>query len=590
MADKNNSESNNKMDDKMQIDIKANDELNKMDVQIDIKANDELNKIDNKIMDFFKIDNKICIDKFFKYILQLLSDNFIQNEKNCDDLYYLGIYYQFIDINYKLAEKYYSEAADKGCVMALHNLGKCYEQEKKYSQAEKCYLRAVEKGHTLSTYGLEKYYKRVGKYYSRKKYLDMETHKENEYDVMVSVGKYCMYNKNYGSAEANFTIVAACARNIRAMYHLAILKYIVNKPPEQAIDWLFDLLNINNKHHKAMRLLGIIYEKEKKYDLAKKYWLMAIDYGNIAALNDMGNYYEKKEKNYDLAKKYFAKAIKKGNSDAMNDFGEYYQLVEKNFDLAKKYYLMGAEKGNSRALCSLGIYYLSVEQDYNIAKKYHIQAIMDMKNDTIDTLIRYISDHTLPADYLSDCLSGVIKNNPEIRLRHLLNTCYDDAGLNYNIQIKHAHILKNKIIDSLCKLIDNEFLCIANFEFCVNKIIEYFYRESFKSFESQHKLEYKDYFMEYIGRLYYCKYNEKNNEKNKIKMERKKCLGIFLGPKEKLGFFGSLKLFYKKVIESSQSFYKGYIEKKYAFGGKGYEKAGKHFEMEAEEQQNLNKK
>jgi hypothetical protein len=90
--------------------------------------------------------------------------------------------------------------------------------------------------------------------------------------------------------------------------------------------------------------------------------------------------------------------------------------------------------------------------------------------------------------------------------------------------------------------------------------------------------------MEYIGRLYCCKYNEKNDEKNdeknKNKMERKKRLESIMKTK---------RIFSEIFIISLPLFYKGYIEKKYAPGGKGYEKTEKHFKVTANEQ-NLNKK
>jgi hypothetical protein len=39
-------------------------------------------------------------------------------------------------------------------------------------------------------------------------------------------------------------------------------------------------------------------------------------------------------------------AIDKGNLNAMNNLGYYYENIEKNYDLAKKYYLMAIDKGN----------------------------------------------------------------------------------------------------------------------------------------------------------------------------------------------------------------------------------------------------
>ena len=50
--------------------------------------------------------------------------------------------------------------------------------------------------------------------------------------------------------------------------------------------------------------LAMEYYKSKNYDEMKKYFLMAIDKGNLFAMNNLGLYYKYYEKNYDLMKKY----------------------------------------------------------------------------------------------------------------------------------------------------------------------------------------------------------------------------------------------------------------------------------------------
>jgi TPR repeat protein len=57
-------------------------------------------------------------------------------------------------------------------------------------------------------------------------------------------------------------------------------------------------------------------------------------------MNNLAFYYEHGEKNYELAKKYYLMAIDKGNTSAIFNLIVYYINVEKNYDLAKKYYLM----------------------------------------------------------------------------------------------------------------------------------------------------------------------------------------------------------------------------------------------------------
>jgi TPR repeat protein len=61
-----------------------------------------------------------------------------------------------------------------------------------------------------------------------------------------------------------------------------------------------------------MNNLAVSYEIQKKYEKAKKYYLMAIEKGNSNSMNSLAIYYHEIEKNYDEAKKYYLMAIEKG--------------------------------------------------------------------------------------------------------------------------------------------------------------------------------------------------------------------------------------------------------------------------------------
>ena len=81
--------------------------------------------------------------------------------------------------------------------------------------------------------------------------------------------------------------------------------------------------------------IGLKYYTDKKYDLAKKYYLMAIAKGNTDAMNNLGFYYIDIEDNSYLIKKYLFMAIQKGNTSAMNNLGLYYETREMNYKLMK---------------------------------------------------------------------------------------------------------------------------------------------------------------------------------------------------------------------------------------------------------------
>ena len=60
-------------------------------------------------------------------------------------------------------------------------------------------------------------------------------------------------------------------------------------------------------------------------------------------MTNLANYYQDVEKDYALMKKYYLMAIDLGNLLAMNNLANYYQYAEKDYALMKKYYLMAIE-------------------------------------------------------------------------------------------------------------------------------------------------------------------------------------------------------------------------------------------------------
>ncbi len=149
--------------------------------------------------------------------------------------------------------------------------------------------------------------------------------------------------------------------SIHHMYELAVKYYLM----------AIELGNIG-----AMHDLACYYQTvENNYELAVKYYLMAADRGHNGAINNLAYYYQTVENNHELAVKYYLIAADRGHNGAINNLAYYYQTVENNYELAVKYYLMGADKGNSAAMNNLAYYYYKIEKNYELAIKYCLKAI-----------------------------------------------------------------------------------------------------------------------------------------------------------------------------------------------------------------------
>ena len=104
----------------------------------------------------------------------------------------------------------------------------------------------------------------------------------------------------------------------------------------------------------------------------KKYYLMAIEFGDSESMINLGFYYQTVEKDYVLMKKYYLMAIELEYSDAMNNLANYYHFVEIDYTLMKKYYLMAIKLGNATAMDNLTDYYKSINspKEYKLHMRY----------------------------------------------------------------------------------------------------------------------------------------------------------------------------------------------------------------------------
>ena len=70
--------------------------------------------------------------------------------------------------------------------------------------------------------------------------------------------------------------------------------------------------------------------------MSEEYYLMAIDKGDIDAMNNLGILYENEQK-YEFAEKYYLMAIEKGHCNAMTNLGLMYWGGEKMEHKLKQY-------------------------------------------------------------------------------------------------------------------------------------------------------------------------------------------------------------------------------------------------------------
>ena len=91
----------------------------------------------------------------------------------------------------------------------------------------------------------------------------------------------------------------------------------------------------------------------------------------------IATYYLDVKQNFDIAKIYYLKAIEYLEPTAMNNLAVCYECIKKNYEKAEHYYKMAIEHDNGHlsSLYNLAIYYMDVKKDYENAKIYFTKAM-----------------------------------------------------------------------------------------------------------------------------------------------------------------------------------------------------------------------
>jgi TPR repeat protein len=256
------------------------DKVNNHCESLNEKKIDELKELfKNRFDDTF-------INNYSKKYYDLFINNIIfepnaNNTDYIDDLYYLGVYYQYTEINYDLMKKYYLQAIENENSKAMYRLGSYYKwQELNYDLMKKYFIMAINKENILAMVELGDYYRyEVANYDLMKKYYLMAIDRGDE-ESMIKLGEHYEYDeKNY---------------DLMKKYYL------------QAIE---------KGNSEAMVCLGRYYQHtEINHDLMEKYYLMAIIIKcSISAIYNLDYYYLNHKPSNDDLQNYFCAIIKGGD-------------------------------------------------------------------------------------------------------------------------------------------------------------------------------------------------------------------------------------------------------------------------------------
>jgi tetratricopeptide (TPR) repeat protein len=177
---------------------------------------------------------------------------------------------------------------------------------------------------------------------------------------------------------------------------------------------------------------GWYYENiDKNYELTKKHYSMAIEDGNVTAMNNLAVLC-KQEGDYESAKKYYWMAIECGHVTAMTNLAILYKK-EGDYESAKKYYLMAIEGGNVTAMNNLAVLYHDLDNES--AKKYYLMAIEGECVKSMNNLVVLYQNLKHKQDFFEHCF----------RYRHFIRRDLLLASVLAILEIDHDESIQDKL-------------------------------------------------------------------------------------------------------------------------------------------------
>lgn len=179
--------------------------------------------------------------------------------------------------------------------------------------------------------------------------------------------------------------------------------------PDDSIETIYELFE--NSHIKNKEELtdmecfyyGVYYHHiSKSYDLAKDYYLLAIEEDNSYAMVSLASLNRFILENEEEMHKYYCMAISKENAYGMAAYGAYWITKDKKKSLM--YLNMALKYNNIVALNNLAYYYFYVEEDYSKMKQYAFQCLDENFYEVIPHVLnKYYSQFVYDYSFLDFC-------------------------------------------------------------------------------------------------------------------------------------------------------------------------------------------
>ena len=335
--------------------IKAADRLS--DIKEILKNENKGEMADKKMLEQDKNLEKSDVEMIFNEAQKMLFSNpekaktyleKIEKHKRMAAAYLAEYYMDKFDA--ENTKKWLENAAERGEVSSIYDLGLLYEEEKNYEEAEKWYKKALGKNYMIPLSRLGNIYEKKGNYKEAEKWYKKGVQNDNR-GAIKSLA--LLYEREGNSEESEKLLIKLSEKNdFFGMLSLSE-KYHNEKNYEEAekIDKkLYELGAVDR-----INLIGKAEEYKKNYEEAEKWYLIGANQGNIESMLNLGIFYDKIKggKDKEKAAEWYEKASNLNESRAMYLLAQLYQQDFNDMGLAQKWYLRALKNGRMDAKLKL---------------------------------------------------------------------------------------------------------------------------------------------------------------------------------------------------------------------------------------------
>ena len=335
--------------------IKAVDRLS--DIKEILKNENKGEMADKKMLEQDKNLEKSDVEMIFNEAQKMLFSNpekaktyleKIEKHKRMAAAYLAEYYIDKFDA--ENTKKWLENAAERGEVSSMYDLGLLYEEEKNYEEAEKWYKKALGKNYMIPLSRLGNIYEKKGDYKEAEKWYKKGVQNDNR-GAIKSLA--LLYEREGNSEESEKLLIKLSEKNdFFGMLSLSE-KYHNEKNYEEAekIDKkLYELGAVDR-----INLIGKAEEYKKNYEEAEKWYLIGANQGNIESMLNLGIFYDKIKggKDKEKAAEWYEKAANLNESKAMYLLAQLYQQDFNDMGLAQKWYLRALKNGRMDAKIKL---------------------------------------------------------------------------------------------------------------------------------------------------------------------------------------------------------------------------------------------